>query len=265
MRILTYARRSVALLAMALFTSAASTSAHAQTRPPDGSFRQITTVTTAQPAAAYAATARVAHDLCNVARRSQGMAELAFPALPSPFTLERNWQATNGRDFLLRTRRYRIETGPPSGGDDNDCGARVEWDEVTILHRGGGTTRIERGSTTPAVVDRNAFFGGVNPPRLADFPRREAVSATLSARCGRPGDAARPSAFPGGEIEDICINERPPFFHDEFGEPLPVRMNGRFAIAGSAFVVTIATVADGAFQPTTSSWNPSSYLRDGGP
>lgn len=251
--------------AAAVATSVVLTVGHAQPRAHDGDFRQVTTVTTAQPAAGYSATARVAHDLCNVARGQQGLPELTFPALPEPFVVERNWQATNGRDFVLRTRRHSIVAGPQAGGDDNDCGARLEWDEVTIIHRARATIRIERGSNTPASIDRNAHFGGVSRPQLEDFPSREAASATLSMRCAQPGNAAPSGLFPGAEIEKICIADRAPFFHDEFGQPLTLWMNGRMAIAGSAFRLRTVPVSDGAFQPTTSSWNPASYVADGGP
>jgi hypothetical protein len=251
-------QRAVAALLFALALQ--STAVPAQGAPPAGGFRQVRTETTASPGREFASVARVQHDLCNLNRRNAGLPARAFPALPDAFVTERSWQATNGRDFVLQTRRFGIEVAAPATGDGNDCGGRLVWSEVVLIHRGGRTTRIDRSSDSPTQVDRDAWFGGISPVREADFPTRTALSATLGARCGNPSDYAPAAAYPGARIEEICVAANGPGFHDEDGMPLTLRMRGQVRLAGANFAIAVRTVSDGAYTPTAATWNPASYV-----
>lgn len=251
-------RLAVSTLAAGLALQSAALPA--QGAPPAGGFRQVHTETTASPGREFAAVARVQHDLCNLNRRNAGLPARAFPALPDAFVTERSWQATDGRDFVLRTRRFGIEVAASAAGDENDCGARVAWTEVVLIHRGGRTIRIDRSSDSTAQVDRTAWFGGISPVRDADFPTRMALSATLGARCGNPTDHAPATAYPGARIEEICVAADRPGFHDEDGMPLTLRMRGRVSLAGAAFAISVRTLSDGAYTPTAATWNPASYI-----
>jgi hypothetical protein len=250
--------RAVAALVFALALH--STAAPAQGSPPAGGFRQVRTETTASPGREFATVALLNHELCNLNRRNAGLPARAFPALPAAFVTERSWQATNGRDFVLQTRRFGIEVAAPATGDENDCGGRVVWTEVVLIHRGGRTIRIERSSDSAAQIDRDAWFGGTSPVRDADFPTRTALSATLGARCGSPSDYAPAAAFPGAVIEEICVAADRPGFHDEDGMPLTLRMRGQVRFAGASFAIAVRTVSDGAYTPTAANWNPASYI-----
>lgn len=256
-------QRAVAALIVALALQ--STGSPAQGAPPAGGFRQVLTETTASPGREFATVARVQHDLCNLNRRNAGLPARAFPALPDAFVTERSWQATNGRDFVLRTRRFGIEVTAPATADENDCGGRLVWTEVVLIHRGGRTIRIDRSSDSTAQIDRDAGFGGISPVRDADFPTRRALSATLGARCGNPTDHAPAAAFPGARIEEICVAADRPGFHDEDGMPLTLAMRGRVSLAGANFGIAVRTVADGAFQPTAATWEPATYVTAGPP
>jgi hypothetical protein len=254
-----------ATLAATLVAMLAATPLQSQSVSPPTAFRQVRTETTAAPASAYATLARFQHDLCNINRGHAGLPARPFPSLPDPFVLERTWQATNGQDFVLRTRRFRIDVAADTTADENDCGARLAWSEVAVIHRGGRTTRIERSSDTPAQIDRNAYFGGISPVRPEDFPIRRAASSTLSLRCGRPGEYAPAAAFPGAAIEEICVAASVPGFHDEDGMPLTLGMRGRVSLSGADFAMAVRTVADGAFQPTAATWEPATYVTAGPP
>jgi hypothetical protein len=260
-----FAATLAATLAAILTAMLAAAPLQSQSAPPTTGFRQVRTETTAAPASAYASVARFQHDLCNINRGHAGLPARAFPNLPDPFVLERTWQATDGRDFVLRTRRFRIDVAADGAADENDCGARLAWSEVAVIHRGGRTTRIERSSDTPAQIDRNAYFGGISPARPEDFPIRRAVSSTLSVLCGRPGEYAPAAAFPGAAIEEICVGASTPGFHDEDGMPLTLAMRGRVSLAGADFAMAVRTVADGAFQPTSATWEPANYVTAGPP
>lgn len=229
----------------------------------DGLYYELEIVTQAAPASEYAKLAELGHDLCNQTRKLANLPPKAFPSIPNPFVLERLWTLSNGKDYVLRKREFRLE---PAGHDPEDCGMQLAWSETTVITRGGKTTHVTVASNGFNEVAPDQFTSPWNLERnLGTYPDAQGLAGGLQIRCARPGRDAPDIQLPLLRATRLCIASRPAVFRDQFGESLLVEYDGNaefFEGRGGQYQVTSRVQRFGTRIPNEATWNPATYLRD---
>jgi hypothetical protein len=225
-------------------------------------FYELESVTTMEPAAEYLKLAMTAQEICNVGRGLQGLPRQLPPTTPTPYVHERIWTVSNGRDFVLRRRSFG--TGPDLRAPESDCRWTYGWSEQIVIQRGGNTTRIERSSTGPTQIERNAFTSPWSLDPVDSHPLR-ANAMGLALRCATPQALGSTGILrPMIGMSEICIPE-PPVFRDEYGFNLVVQSTAEASLFGGragSFRAVQRVTKYGVFNATDRTWNPQTYVSD---
>ncbi len=170
---------------------------------------------------------------------------------------------SNGRDYVLRTRKFDLQTG---GHDPEDCDMRLTWAEFTVITHGGKTTQVDRASDGWSEVQRDTDTSPWNLERdLGAYPDRVTEANGLVLRCAVPGRDGPRVPLPIIDAKRLCVTERPAVFRDQFGKSLLMAYEGRgqvFGGKGGLFTVTSRPSGYRTRPATTATWDPTTYLRD---